>query len=582
MMLAHMVDNLKDELPGFSIVGYLELALPIFKRNLHCLMLEERKLPVVTEFVLHYYNYGLNISEISTIMGIDQDLIEEAWLDLVQIDFINNDTKKITPLGNDYLNAFKINKYENALVPVCIDGLTGHITKDILNLMSHKQTREIGVKSLRNLIDYPSIDNIDFQQIKKVIKDYKKIDPESYGGILLDVIKLDGSTTRFKRLNVLVFSNIDEETRFLVYEGKDRAERYEDALLKMDYKNHQVIKLSFGDYYTNRHDIFNKISKNKKTLSPGQIFDEWNNIMNSVKSELIIALPLIDMCGPDDYIVSMIEKTVERNVNVFILLCGTDYSGIYQKNQCDKILSHRKKFKNLQVFHNPSYCNKFIIRDQETGVISDFSRHKLNLPTSKESYVEHGCIMSIEDIKICYDFVNPLLKKQIDIDLNMYNGEWLINKIKEIAGLVNEADEKMRSVNELGWLGDNPIPEFQKLIEAPLASNEDAFKSFINSMNKSLVESVEYTGINSKIRNYFWNDFKHICPGLHRVLHKIRVYRNRANHLTLDENNSNLYYNFLNEDLGGMLPSLVNKGYLVIQVKIIEEMIDILKKYLKP
>ena len=79
---------------------------------------------------------------------------------------------------------------------------------------------------------------------------------------------------------------------------------------------------------------------------------------------------------------------------------------------------------------------------------------------------------------------------------------------------------------------------------------------------------------------YFWGDFKNLCPNVQRVLHKIRMYRNFANHLEIDSNYKSIFYEYLDEDLLGRLPQFVKDGYLYLQIKILEDLEKEINKYL--
>lgn len=579
MNVNQIAERFKNELPGYKLVGYTELGFPVFQCILHCLMLNDAQIPVIEEFVLNFYNQGIELSEIASILGLDFELIEEAWIGLLQRDYINPVTKEISSFGNDYLKEHKIDKLEKSSVHVSIDGLTGTMKPKSSQLMANKNAKKLGIRTIRSVIDKPNVESIDFIQVKNVIKEYQKIDKENYNGRILEVFHVEGQATKYKRLYVLAYINNDNNVRFLVYDGMERLEGYENALMQLEDRGVSVFKYSLGKYFdSDKINLINAIiAKNMDelyTIEPGKIWELWNEYLGIVEKDAFIVLPLVDMCTPSDFWIESLSKVLERGTKITIIISGREFVSTYQKEQIEEIIKLKRKFKNLKLSQVPEYYNRILIIDDCKGIISSYNKYDLNSNSSKVGIVEYGYIMSQHDIHECMKKLSSvkILNIKKVANLTGVDSKWLNDKMRLITQLVSDFDNRLYMVNNIGWIGDGPIPETQTLLNVPLAKNHEMFKTFINALNKSLVESIEVNGKSNGIKSYFWSDIKNNYPSLHRTLHKIKVYRNNADHLVLDEQNKELYYQFLEEDLEGRMPEFVDNGFLMLQVKIIDEL----------
>lgn len=575
MAIEHLVDKFKDELPGYKISGYTEMCAPVFKRSLHCLMQNRGQLPVVVEFVLHYYNLGVGLEEIAPILGLDKELIEQAWWELVYHDFVDDRTKRITQEGQDYLQERRMEKREQALVQVCIDGILGSVKMDTTLLMANKQVRDNGLKSLRPVIPEPGVETIEFLKVKRVIGEYKKVDEELYDGDLIEIVNIEGNKTFFKRINILFYSNDDNNTRIAVYEGMERVEEYESALKILEANGDGILKPLNSKYP--QANLISELDFGKEEHGPGKIFDDWTNLINNAKAEILISLPLLDICTPSDMLIEALAAAAKRGIQVMLLASGREFSSKHQKEQYVHLFQYAKKHKRLVLTQAPLLGNKLIIVDDNSGVISDFRRIPIYLPQSQEGFAEYGYSLNKQNVEKCKSIINPEIQKSDSLKPKRVDKQWLSTKMKTIIGLINKVDERLKDSSDKGWLGDSVIPNINALQTVPLASSEDSFKTFITAANISITESIEAVK-----KNYFWNEFKTICPSLlFHILEKIRMYRNFCNHIEIDEKYKSKFYQFLDEDLAGRLPYFIDNGFLYLQIKLLEDLETELRNALK-
>ncbi|ASZ16677.1 MULTISPECIES: hypothetical protein [Bacillus] len=579
MNIQSVMEKAKSELPGYKLIGYFEKGFPQFKRRLLCLMLKEKKLPVIDEFVLRLHKVDIDLLDMSLILGIDLELIKDSWYNLIHFGLIQEETKQVTEAGHHYLRENKIDGYEKLHVDIYIDGLTGKITKNQM-YMNNKSAKQINLDVLSPLYSLPEVESIDRAQVKKVIESYRMNDPENFTGNLVDVLKIEGKSTFYKRMFVFICRNHEGDIQFLVYDGIKRREEYEDPLKELEENGFAVSKEKVGKYFADSSIQYINKYQNEKQLSSENVLNEFNRYLENVKKEISISLPLIKKCTPNDFIISRIKQKLKDGIKINLVASGKEFVDSYQKNQYEKILKLRDTYSNFRVFHVSEYQNKILLMDGKEGIVSSFVQSELNLPTSEYSLAEYGYPLKKEQIVSCMHEKFGCCTDQI-IKHTSLNSQQLKQKIKCISELVNEFDEQLLQLNDMGWIGGEVIPNLQQFLDVPLCKTENQFKVFISSLHISLIESFDRTVRANGKKQYFWNEFKTEFPELQKILHKIRLYRHSTEHISLEEKYKEKYFQFMEEDLNCSIPLLVEKGYLILQEKILSDLESVLRFYLK-
>ena len=78
MRVREAVEKNYNALPGYKLIGYTEIAIPVFQRRIQILLLSQKSIPVVEQFVLSLFKEGLRIDDIKDILGLNQQIIDEA------------------------------------------------------------------------------------------------------------------------------------------------------------------------------------------------------------------------------------------------------------------------------------------------------------------------------------------------------------------------------------------------------------------------------------------------------------------------------------------------------------------------
>lgn len=137
MTAEEIAQRLAGARPGYQLVSYREVALPLFKIDLELLVLEKKPLPPIQEFVLRSVERGLTeTTSIAGLLGIDEAIVRTAAAQLVSDDNLvltgsddggRRHRLKITEKGlAAAVEAAHVQPVEITL-PVWIDGLTRRV-----------------------------------------------------------------------------------------------------------------------------------------------------------------------------------------------------------------------------------------------------------------------------------------------------------------------------------------------------------------------------------------------------------------------------------------------------------------------
>ncbi|MCE9685499.1 hypothetical protein LZP73_04605 [Shewanella sp. AS16] len=157
---------------------------------------------------------------------------------------------------------------------------------------------------------------------------------------------------------------------------------------------------------------------------------------------------------------------------------------------------------------------------------------------------------------------------------------WLDRRITAICSEFRQLERFIKKSKQPLLFGPNSFPEADQLKSIKLADNESNFSFFINSLNRSFVESIEIYGNSIGNKSYYWNDVKAEYSYLWSVLDRIKVYRNERDHLHLDSNNSEKLTRYLSEDFESRSFSTIKEPYFVLQQRILDRLLLVLLKEL--
>src|SRR5688500_4679768 len=76
-----------DDRPGFKLVDFIEVGLPVYKLTSTVLTLQPKAFPPIEEFVLRAIDAGLaNVDEVAGFLGINSSIVEATASVLIKDD----------------------------------------------------------------------------------------------------------------------------------------------------------------------------------------------------------------------------------------------------------------------------------------------------------------------------------------------------------------------------------------------------------------------------------------------------------------------------------------------------------------
>lgn len=579
----------RRDLPGYELVGYADLGLPVYKRTIECLVVKGARLPVVQEFVLNLWNEGLNKDDIIKVLALDYQIIIDALLNLYCNNYIDKATGKIMPNGKRYLEKHKVDKLEKTEHTVYIDGLTGKYRNDGKRLILEKTIREKGLRTLRAIINEPDVDNINFSELRKeLMRQQKEEEKNNINNMtnnrenndtkqLVDVKQVRGTTTTYARTNLLVFENKEQKYRILGYDGNAKIDNYESIFLDMEAQGKEILRYQLGKYQEDKkidelNSYINECKEAERiSLIDYQLHEE--NYFKEATNNILIVTSLTSLSIINNEFVSEVRDFLSRGKNVRMIICGRELISKRQQNLYDELLRLKSRYKAFEIQSVPKYYHEMLVKDSKEGMCIQLVIHNINVGSSKLGVTEnvYGLKKSNLDYILCDINESIECTKNKLLDTKYISKSMIQDKMRIIGKLLTEIDVLIYEKNAVGWFGEEE-PNKQNLLNLPLANNRDTFKVFISEMSQSLVETLERNAKNKKVRNYFWNNFKNDYGELQHILHKIRVYRNKEQHFELEPEVRLRYLEFLEEDLDGCIPDFVEKGYIILQYQIVEQL----------
>jgi tRNA A-37 threonylcarbamoyl transferase component Bud32 len=169
--------------PGYQLVSYREVALPLFKVDVHLLVLERKNLPPIEEFVLRSVERGLiDTASIAGLLGIDESIVRTAAAHQVSDDNLTltpqeegdrrhrlalTEKGRVAAVEAGYLRPTEVT------LPVWVDGLT----RRVVSVSRGRQWFPASHATHRGLVEIaasprrrPRIEDIPLDSVREVIR----------------------------------------------------------------------------------------------------------------------------------------------------------------------------------------------------------------------------------------------------------------------------------------------------------------------------------------------------------------------------------------------------------------------------
>ena len=150
---------------------------------------------------------------------------------------------------------------------------------------------------------------------------------------------------------------------------------------------------------------------------------------------------------------------------------------------------------------------------------------------------------------------------------------WLANRVEAINDNLGELQQNIAKIKGVSLFGSSSYPESHRFFDLSVVANETDFADFINICNRCFVEPIESYGNSIGQSQYFWKEIKDSYPELSMALRRIKVYRHNRVHIRLSDKAIDELHFFLNRDLNGRSPSMVQDLWFVLQQCVIDDLL---------
>ncbi len=167
--------------PGFRLVDYAGVGLPIYRIRIQAVLLNHKKIPPIEEFILKALNSGLtSAEEISEFLGLELIIINAGLAELLRTDNISllappgsrRQVLALTKKGKSTLHEAELVMPEERTLEIEFDGL---LRKPFFSSPVYPlQPRELRDAGLKEIPPFPAkrpeVENLDLQEVGNVIR----------------------------------------------------------------------------------------------------------------------------------------------------------------------------------------------------------------------------------------------------------------------------------------------------------------------------------------------------------------------------------------------------------------------------
>ncbi|MFP5263376.1 MAG: phospholipase D-like domain-containing protein [Blastocatellia bacterium] len=200
--------------PGYKLVGFAEVVLPVYRLTLQVITLDRKKIPPIEEFILKSIDAGLHtIREIGSLLGIKDSVVRGGLINLLRSEDISQKsgspvyTFRLTPKGENTLRDAEIITPEEHTVQIYFDALLHRPAayhKD--TFYSSKQVKSLGLIEVpvESPIK-PQLSDLPRQEVSKIIQQTARI--KDYRAELLAVKSIEKSVRLGRYSIALVYKS---------------------------------------------------------------------------------------------------------------------------------------------------------------------------------------------------------------------------------------------------------------------------------------------------------------------------------------------------------------------------------------
>lgn len=395
--------------PGYELIDFAEVCLPIFKIYMVATLLQHTPLAPIYEFVLRAIRLGIDdVASISDCLGIPPRMVQDTIKllhDTEELAFKPGDGGVadcfvLTRKGERTTTSLERIRPEQLTIPIYFDGLTrSPIEPPVQTLLSGKQPEQLGIKEIPALpASKIEVGDIDITEAGKLFSKERSIEGRRD---LLSIKSIERRMRLHRPVTALVFQPIDggdvellfaDETRmldthnraFALAEGA-RKTRLLSEFAKID----QIGTDSFARKVT-------RLAKTAETPKAGTgkkptlrmrtdypvdaiqrlaVLDHrplFADAIQHAKRRVMIFSPWITPVVMDRPTILQIRKMLERGIQLHIGY-GLDEEGKTPKPIPDALQKLASEFSNFELRRFGDTHEKVLIKDDEFVVYTSFN-----------------------------------------------------------------------------------------------------------------------------------------------------------------------------------------------------------------
>ena len=244
----------QDDHPGYDLTDWYEAAFPSYEVYLRVLMQVKQPVPAIEEFVMRVLDAGIETAEqVSGILGLQYNIVYNVFTDLHKAMYISvvrtqkngkeYDVISITRKGRQLLQTLELLQSEEDNFNVCVDGLTGEYNRHY-QLRTAQSIRQADLYQIKPYILQVLYDQLDVIKLRQIWREERRSQPVAYQNRdLINILAIDKAFLGYRQMRVLQFIRPnDGAIQIQVYDGRDRSQNHEMALLRMEQEGIRVLR----------------------------------------------------------------------------------------------------------------------------------------------------------------------------------------------------------------------------------------------------------------------------------------------------------------------------------------------------
>jgi hypothetical protein len=208
---AQIARRLANKRPGFTIVSFGEVGLPVYRLSLRAQVLERKPIPPMEEIVMFAVSSGIEEREtIRGLLGLDSPLFEGILAELLRKEYIflgrgeNGEGIELTPPGREVLESAREIAPADMPLDVHFDSLLRTVVPYVAGLIDARRMDSIGLRETPPARPRPpELTDLDAEAVHRAVLEIPRGDGADSD--LLALKRIDRRTRTFRPATILVF-----------------------------------------------------------------------------------------------------------------------------------------------------------------------------------------------------------------------------------------------------------------------------------------------------------------------------------------------------------------------------------------